>query len=101
MLGITDRQRARYLLEVRAADSYKLRPFVRFNKRRYLAFLAYIVVGLAYFIFWGTLFGLFGFAGLILGVVITDLSWLRGRNKNWPFRKAVTNWDEVRKIAGE
>jgi hypothetical protein len=99
MLKITDKQRATYLLEVRSAGRFRLWDFIWFNKRRYIFMSAYIVLGAIYFVRWGTVYGLFGFVGLSVGVLITDLSWLRGRNQSWRFQSAVTNWDEVAKIA--
>jgi hypothetical protein len=101
MLKLTDKQRAVYLLEVRTAGRYKFWTFICFNKRRYILLGAYILLGSAYFALWGTVYGVFGFVGLILGVLVSDESWLRGQNKNWRFQSAITNWDEVVRIANE
>jgi hypothetical protein len=97
----TDKSRAKYLLEARANGGYRLTCFIRFNKIRYLVLGLYVPVALVYFVLWGSLLGLFGFVGLTLGWLITDLSWVRGQNKKWDFTARTTNWAEVERIANE
>jgi hypothetical protein len=99
MFKFTDKARAQYLLEVRANGKYRLWHFVRFNRHRYLVFGIYIPDAAVYFAFWGSIPGMFGFLGLSFGILVTDLSWLRGRNKSWPFTSKTTNWDEVQRLA--
>ena len=99
MLTFTDKSRARYLLEVRANGKYKIWHFIRFNRYRYTFFAVYIPVGIAYFARWGTVAQMLGFIGLGSGLLVGDLSWLRGRNKSWPFTLKTTNWGEVERIA--
>ena len=99
MFKLTDKSRARYLLEVRANNKYKLWHFVRFNWHRYVFFGIYFPAAVLVLIYWGTLLGFVGFVGLCVGLLVSDLSWIRGRNKNRQFTRKTTNWDEVERIA--
>ena len=99
MLNPSDRTRARYLLQARSDGKYKLRYFVAFNKWRHLAFGLYVLLGGIYFLRWGTWLGFSFFIGLCAGALITELSWLRGRNRSWAFTSKTTNWHEITRLA--
>jgi hypothetical protein len=99
MFKVSDMARAKYLLQARADGKFRLLPFVRHNKTRHAAFGIYMLLGAIYFAFWGTLLGLWFFIGLCAGLVITELSWLRGRNKGFSFMSRTTDWAEVTRIA--
>jgi hypothetical protein len=101
MFKITDKRRARYLLEVRDQGGHRFLHFVRTNKMRYIALviidgglLGYFAAADAWFFFWV-------FASLSFGSIVADLSWLRGMKKSWPFMSRALNWDEVKKISDE
>ena len=101
MFKITDKIRARYLLEVRERGGHKFWHFVRTNKLRYFAIiiiLGGLSAGMALTGDWYTCF--IGVA-YILGVLISDLSWLRGMKMSWPFMSRALNWDEVEKVYDE
>src|SRR5437879_13797921 len=101
MFKATDKRQARYLLEVREQGGHRFFHFVRTNKLRYIflavysgGFSAYLVFTSQWFLFWV-------FASLIFGVLLADLSWLRGMKKSWPFMSRALNWDEVKKASDE
>ena len=100
-LQVTDKRRANYLLEVRAQGGHRFFHFIRMNKMRYAFLLGYFIVFSAFFAFTNQWFLFWVFCSLIFGVVVTDLSWLRGMKKSWPFVSRVTNWDEVKRISDE
>ena len=99
MLNPSDSTRAKYLLQARADGKYKLRHFIAINKWRHLAFGLYLLLGCIYFICWGTSLGFSFFMGLCAGALITELSWLRGRNRTWLFTSKTTNWQEIARLA--
>jgi hypothetical protein len=100
-LQVADKKRANYLLQVRAQGGHRFIHFVRTNKKRYIFLLGYFGVFSGYLAFENQWFLFWVFAGFVLGIVITDLSWLRGMKLSWPFISRVTNWDEVKKISHE
>jgi hypothetical protein len=100
MLKISDKVRAAYLLRARRDGKFRLWPFVQLNKWRYLFLALYMGFGVAYFRANPQLaLAKWFFAGLCIGWIITDLSWLRGRNKRRDFAFKTKNWDEVSRLA--
>jgi hypothetical protein len=100
-LQVTDKKRANYLLQVRAQGGYRFIHFVRMNKMRYIFLLGYFAVVSGCLAFASQWFFFWVFAGFVFGIVLTDLTWLRGMKKSWPFISRVTNWDEVKKVSDE
>jgi len=98
---VTDKKRANYLLQVRAQGGYRFFHFVRMNKKRYIFLLGYFVVFSGYLAFANQWFLFWVLVSLVFGIVLTDLTWLRGMKLSWPFISRVTNWDEVKKVSDE
>jgi hypothetical protein len=95
MLKVSDGARAKYLLRARADGKFKLWPFIVFNKWRYIFFSLYTLCGAAYLLHRSQLLALWFFAGLCVGMLITDFSWFVGRNKGRHFAFKTTNWEEI------
>ena len=101
MFKITDKRRAKYLLEVREQGGHKFLHFVGTNKMRYVTLGIYDIVFLSYFAATNSWFFFWVFASLVVGSIVADLSWLRGLKKSWPFMSRALNWEEVKKVSEE
>jgi hypothetical protein len=101
MLKFTDKRRARYLLEVREQGGPKLLHFIRVNEMRYIFLIGYFALFSGCLAFTGQWFLFWIFVGFSLGVLVADLSWLRGTQKSWPFVSRTMNWDEVKRVSDE
>jgi len=101
MFKITDKRRARYLLDVREQGGHKFLHFIRTNKLRYLFVIGYFGVISVYSALTDAWFFFWVFFGFFAGVLLTDLTWLRAMQKSWPFIARATNWDEVKKVADQ
>jgi hypothetical protein len=101
MLKITDKRRAKYLLEVREQGGHKFFHFVRTNKMRYIVILGYDGIVCTFLALTSQWFFFWVFAAFGIGSLVADLSWLRGMKKSWPFMSKALNWDEVKKISDE
>jgi len=99
MLKVSDSARAKYLLRARADGKFKLWPFILFNKWRYVFFTLYALCGAVYLARRGELLAVWFFAGLCVGMLITDFSWFIGRNKGRHFAFKTTNWEEITMLA--
>jgi hypothetical protein len=87
------------LLDVRARGGYSLCIFLRWNAKRYSVVLVYTISAVAFFAFmnyWGLCLLLIG---LFVGVWLREFGYMRSAIKAWPFFSAVTNWENVQRIA--
>jgi hypothetical protein len=101
MFKITDKRRARYLLEVREQGGHRFFHFIRRNKMRYIVIIGYFGACSAYTAFIGWWFSFWVIVAFAVGSLIADLSWFRSMRKSWPFHLRTTNWDEVKRISDE
>ena len=37
--------------------------------------------------------------GVVVGILLRDLLWIRGIQRTWPFSNRVADWEKIRKIA--
>ena len=74
MFQKTDRQRAAYLLEVRARGKYTLWQFAKFNTWRYIILGAYTICAMVYLARKANLFGEYLLGIFVLGILVTDFS---------------------------
>jgi len=101
MLKITNKKRAKYLLDARQRGGPTFLHFVRVNKIRYIGFIGYFGVFCTYMAIINQWFFFWVLAALVSGALLADMSWLRGTKKSWALMERVINWDEVKKIADE
>jgi hypothetical protein len=101
MLKITDKRRAKYLLEVREQGGHRFLHFVRTNKMRYIIIIGYFGAFSGYMAFTDQWFFFWVIAAFGVGTLVADLTWLRGMKKSWPFMSRALNWDEVKKVSDE
>lgn len=101
MLKITNKIRAKYLLDARQRGGPTFTHFIRANKIRYIGFVGYFGVFCAYMAFIDQWFFVWVLAALVSGAFFSDLSWLRGTKKSWALMERIINWDEVKTIADE
>ena len=99
MKKLTDKTRARLLLEMRERGGYKVLPFIRTNARGYLFIGIWFAAMFAFLIYAGVWVGVACLACYLLGVLLRDVSWFIGLRRSWPFHSKVINWDEVKKIS--
>lgn len=99
MKKLTDKTRAKLLLETRTRGGYKVLPFIRTNAKGYLfigIYFSIFLVLLALTDGW-VAFGYVAF--FLVGILLRDVSWFIGIRRSWPFLSKVVNWDEVKKIS--
>ena len=101
MLKISNQKRAKYLLDARQRSGPTLLHFLRSNQLRYLGIGGYCAVFCGYMAFTNQWFMFWVLLALVLGAIVSDLSWLRAAKKSWAFTERVMNWDEVKRIADE
>ena len=102
-----DRLIASRLLEARERGGYTLGLFLRWNARRYVT-RAFVFVGSLAAL--GTLAVVTGedavwtlfvvMLGFYAGVTVQDLLWIHAQHQFWDFSERVTDWREVRRLAG-
>jgi hypothetical protein len=101
MKKITDKTRARMLLETRERGGYKALPFIRTNAKGYLFIVIYVSVFLAFLAFTDAWVAFGYVAFFVAGILLRDVSWFIGIRRSWPFLSKIVNWDEVKKISDD
>ena len=95
----SDQVLAARLLVARDRGGYTLGVWLRWNARPNLLAAGLLVAWCALQAYAGSralpALGL----GFGLGMVVRDVSWLRGVRKTWSFSERVTDWEEVERIA--
>src|ERR1019366_1941044 len=99
MKKLTDKTRARLLLETRQRGGYKALPFIRTNAKGYLFIAIYFSIFLTLLAFTVGWIAFGCLVAFLFGVLLRDVSWFVGIRQSWPFHSKVINWDEVKKIA--
>lgn len=89
---------ARRLLETRERG-YGFALFYRRSWKAYLVILGYFGIVLPWMAMegWWELFC--GLTGVLCGMLLRDIGWVRAIRKNWPFSDKVTDWEKVRRMA--
>ena len=101
MRGTSDHALAQRLLSTRSDGGYRLRAFLKLNAWRYTFLIALHSLFLAILALMG-MWPLFIFVlGLLFGVLLRDVGWVRSRGRVWPFTLRVTNWEIVERLAAE
>ena len=101
MRGSSDQALARRLLSMRSEGPYRYRAFLKLNAWRYLFQIALHSLMLAILALLGV-WPLFIFLlGIVFGVFLRDVGWVRSTRRVWPFTVKVTNWDIVERLAAE
>ena len=54
-----------------------------------------------YFAFTGAWFVFWILISVVLGILLSDMSWLRAMQKGWPFISRVMDWETVKRVADE
>jgi hypothetical protein len=101
MRGTSDQALAQRLLSMRSDGGYRLGAFVKLNGWRYIFLIALHCLVLAILALVG-MWPLFIFIlGLVIGVFLRDLGWVRSTRRVWPFTVRVTDWEIVERMAAE
>jgi len=99
----TEQALARHYLVHREGD-YSVTYVLRQNRGRYaiqIGFLVLLVIGFcSTYTFRPWIGGTFLFAsGMLLGALARDAGWILRIRKQWPFTRAIINWQRVEEIA--
>ena len=100
MTDSSDRTLAQRLLETRECG-YSFRLFYRRSAQTYLVILfmfGMFIAICAAFEIWALFCGLIG---MLCGVLLRDVGWMRATARAWPFTLKVTDWEKVQRIADE
>ena len=101
MRGTSDQALAQRLLSMRGKGPYRIGTFLKLNAWRYLFQIALHSLLLAILALMG-MWPLFMFLlGMVFGVFLRDVGWVRSTRRVWPFTVKVTNWDVVERLAAE
>lgn len=101
MRGSSDQALAQRLLTMRSKGPYRVGAFLKLNAWRYLFQIALHSLLLAILALMG-MWPLFIFLlGIVFGVFLRDVGWVRSTRRVWPFTVKVTNWDVVERLAAE
>ena len=101
MKKITDKTRARLLLEAKERGGHTLVSFARANAKGYIIFGIYFGIALALlgFINAWVAFGYVAF--LFSGFLLRDVTWFVAHRRIWPFTDKVINWEMVKKLSDD
>jgi hypothetical protein len=101
MRGTSDQALAQRLLSMRDKGSYRFGAFLKLNAWRYLFQIALHSLLLAILALMGMWLLFIFLLGMISGVFLRDVGWVRSTRRVWPFTVKVTNWDVVERLAAE
>jgi hypothetical protein len=94
---MNDKEYAKQLL-IYKENGFSTKTVFEKSRRRYLllsfAVVTFFIIGVLlkdYISFLG--------AGLFLGMLLRDGSWIKATAKSWPFTEKVIDWEKVKKIA--
>jgi hypothetical protein len=99
MAQLSDKTLAERMLQARERGGHKILPFVRMNAKGYTFLVLYFGAVLTFLAFTGLWSAFCVILGLILGVLLRDVSWLIGIQRTWPFVTKVIDWDKVKRAA--
>ncbi len=87
------------LLDVHRRGGYSFRLLLRWNAKRHIIALIYLVASVAFFAYVKFPGACFLMIGLFSGMWLRDFGYMRSAIKAWPFFNTVTNWEKVQQIA--
>ena len=89
------------MLRTRESGGYKVTLFFRNNAKRYVFFIVYfglLLAFTAFFHLW-TFFAVL--VGIVFGSLLRDVGWVRSMKRSWPFTLEIVDWNRVQKLADE
>lgn len=99
MKQLSDKLLAERTLQARARGGHKVLPYLRTNAKGYTILVLYFGAILAALGFAGIWPGFFAAGGMIVGVLLRDVSWLIGIQRTWSFNVKIIDWDKVQQLS--